>query len=309
MGTLTELDLLRALEPVVGANLERHLTMAREWMPHEYVPWSRGRDFTGDGASWTAGESLLPDSVRAAFEVNLLTEDNLPSYHHELAVRLGLDGAWGTWVRRWTAEEGRHATAIRDYLMLSRAVDPIALERDRMATMQAGWSAGNRGVVRSLVYVTLQELATRISHRNTGLLANDPAAERLLARVAADENLHMLFYRNVVSAALELSPELTLPALAAEVRHFQMPGASVPGFLRKSVQIADAGIFNVCLHRDEVIVPLLRHWQFDVLSLTDDVAKRAQEDLVRYLRELDDMVRRYEERRDARRQASNDTSR
>jgi len=30
-------------------------------------------------------------------------------------VLFGREGAWGTWVHRWTAEEGRHAIAIRDY--------------------------------------------------------------------------------------------------------------------------------------------------------------------------------------------------
>src|SRR5687768_16491586 len=27
------------LEPVVARELARHLDVAREWMPHEYVPW------------------------------------------------------------------------------------------------------------------------------------------------------------------------------------------------------------------------------------------------------------------------------
>ena len=44
--------------------------------------------------------------------VNLLTEDNLPSYHREIATRFGRDGAWGTWVGRWTAEENRHGIAM-----------------------------------------------------------------------------------------------------------------------------------------------------------------------------------------------------
>ena len=67
--------------------------------------------------------------ARTSLIVNLLTEDNLPSYHHEIATVFGRDGAWGTWVHRWTAEEGRHAIAIRDYLLVTRSVDPVALER------------------------------------------------------------------------------------------------------------------------------------------------------------------------------------
>jgi acyl-[acyl-carrier-protein] desaturase len=53
--------------------------------------------------------------------VNLLTEDNLPSYHREIYQSFGPDGAWGTWIGRWTAEEGRHGMAIRDYLLTTRA--------------------------------------------------------------------------------------------------------------------------------------------------------------------------------------------
>src|SRR5690349_1749718 len=201
MRLLTDVELLRELEATVAVNLERHLQMAQEWLPHEWVPWSRGRDYSGDdGLAWDPSQSRLPDAVQAAFEVNLLTEDNLPFYHHELASRFGSTGAWGTWINRWTAEEARHATSIRDYLMLTRAVDPVALERDRMASMQTGWTpatydAGQKNALRSLVYVAFQELATRTAHRNTGRLAGDPVADRLLARIATDENLHMIFYR------------------------------------------------------------------------------------------------------------------
>jgi acyl-[acyl-carrier protein] desaturase len=298
----TELDLLRELEPIVAANLNRHLAVAQEWLPHEWIPWSRGRDFTTEGGgAWSPDQSLLPAAVRAAFEVNLLTEDNLPSYHYELAVRLGLDGAWGAWVRRWTAEEARHAASIRDYLIVSRAVDPVALERDRMATLQAGWTAGDKGIVRSLVYVTFQELATRIAHRNTGRLAKDPVADRLLARIATDENLHMVFYRDLIDAALETAPNLTLSAIAAEAQAFSMPGTGVPGFLRKSAQIADAGIYDVRIHRDEVIAPLLRHWQALNRPVAGSSARQAQEALAQHLDRLKKMAQRFDDRQERRR--------
>jgi acyl-[acyl-carrier-protein] desaturase len=304
MRELTELDLLRELEPIVAVNLDRHLAMAQEWFPHEWVPWSRGRDFTGEnGLPWTPDQSRLPEAVRAAFEVNLLTEDNLPSYHHELALRLRRDGAWNFWVHRWTAEEAKHAMSIRDYLMLSRAVDPVALERDRIATMQRGWSVSRKGVLGSLVYVAFQELATRVAHRNTGRIADDLVADRLLTRIAADEHLHMLFYRDLIAAALELAPDQTVMAIAEEVGCFKMPGTSVPGFLRKSIQIADAGIYDVRLHRDEVIAPLLRYWRALEVPVTADAAKHSQGELTRQLDELEAVARRYEERR-ARRDAA-----
>ena len=58
----------------------------------------------------------------------------------------------------------------------------------------------------SLVYVALQELATRIAHRNTGRMIGDPAGYDVMMRVAADENLHHLFYRDLATAAIELDP-------------------------------------------------------------------------------------------------------
>ena len=331
MRPLNDAELLGELESRVVENLDRHLAVAQEWFPHEWVPWSRGRDFTGEeGLPWTAGQSRLPEAIQAAFEVNLLTEDNLPFYHHELATRFGRSGAWGTWINRWTAEEARHAMSIRDYLILSRAVDPVALERDRMASMQAGWTAERRGLetgslpedrrtgdmpaarrkdaLHSLVYVTLQELATRIAHLNTGRLANDPAADRLLARIAVDENLHMVFYRDLIAAALEIAPDQTLGAVVAEVVRFQMPGTGVPGFNRKSIQIADAGIYNVRLHRDEVVAPLIRYWRLLQVRPTSDAGLRAQGALAHHIEELEHTALRYEQRRARRRDAASTES-
>src|SRR5438093_3327486 len=37
--------LLAELEPTTARLLDRHLASAKEWFPHELVPWSRGRDF------------------------------------------------------------------------------------------------------------------------------------------------------------------------------------------------------------------------------------------------------------------------
>ena len=86
--------LLAELEPIVTTELERHVTQAREWFPHEYVPWSEGRTFSGvlDGEEWTPSDLRFTESARAALIVNLLTEDNLPSYHFEIASEFGREG-------------------------------------------------------------------------------------------------------------------------------------------------------------------------------------------------------------------------
>jgi acyl-[acyl-carrier-protein] desaturase len=297
------LDLLNELEPTVEANLNRHLATAREWFPHEYVPWSQGTDFDGvlGGQAWEPGQSKLPDVARTSLIVNLLTEDNLPSYHYEIATTFGRDGAWGTWVHRWTAEEGRHGIAIRDYLLATRAVDPIALERARMTHMATGFANENDSVLASLAYVSFQELATRVAHRNTGRVSGDPVCDQLLAKVAADENLHMLFYRNLLTAALELSPTATMCAVRDVVRGFQMPGHGIENFGRKSVQIAMAGIYDLRIHHDEVLTPVLRQLKiFERDGLTGE-AEKAREELSEFLGGLDAAASRFEAKREAHR--------
>ncbi|MEV0154522.1 acyl-ACP desaturase [Micromonospora sp. NPDC050686] len=303
MTVLSQTALLIELEPVVEKNLDRHLSLAKEWFPHQYVPWGDGRTFDGPlgGEAWAEADSTIPDVARTALIVNLLTEDNLPSYHHEIATLFGRDGAWGTWVHRWTAEEGRHGTAIRDYLTVTRAVDPVALERARMTHMSEGYqNVHGDEVLHSLAYVSFQELATRISHRNTGRATGDPACEALLARVAADENLHMVFYRNLLGAAFELAPSQAMRAVADVLADFQMPGVGIDGFARKSVAIALAGIYDLRQHRDEVVVPVLRQWDvFDVTGLDGD-GEAARDQIAAHLDTLDVQAARFEEKRAAR---------
>ena len=231
--------------------------------------------------------------------INLLTEDNLPSYHHEIVRLFGRDGAWGEWVGRWTAEEGRHGTAIRDYLLVTRSVDPIALERARMIHMTVGFEAIHASVLAGLAYVSFQELATRVSHRNTGVATGDPIAEQLLARIALDENLHMVFYRNVMSAAFAIAPDATMRAVTDSVRDFAMPGHGIEGFERKAVQIAVAGIYDIRQHREEVVLPVLRKW--GCMERTDfgPEGEKARDELAEILVQMDATATRFEEKRDA----------
>jgi acyl-[acyl-carrier-protein] desaturase len=297
----TSTELLRDLEPVVEVNLNRHLATAREWFPHEYVPWSDGTDFDGvlGGQAWEPGQSRLSEVARTALIINLLTEDNLPSYHHEIAAMFGRDGAWGTWVHRWTAEEGRHGTAIRDYLLTTRAVDPVALERARMNHMAVGFANHNDGVLESIAYVSFQELATRVSHRNTGRISGDPRCDQLLAKVAADENLHMLFYRDVLGAGFDLAPDLAMRAVCNVVKSFQMPGHTIENFSRKSVQIAVAGIYDLRIHHDEVVQPILRQLRIFERDDLGGEGEGARAELADYVAGLDKTATRFTERRAA----------
>jgi len=293
--------LIRDLEPVVAVELERHIATTKDWYPHEYVPWSEGRTFAGplNGDAWEAKDSKLTPIAQDSLVLNLLTEDNLPSYHTEIAFSMGRDGAWNSWLNRWTAEEARHGIVLRDYLMATRGVDPNELEDLRMAHMQVGYETPYpNDMLHTVAYVTFQELATRISHRNTGRISNDAICEGMLARVALDENLHMLFYRNLLGAALKLEPNATMRAITDVVTNFQMPGAGMPGWGRKSVQIALAGIYDLQLHLNDVVMPVLRAWGiFDMDTLTGDGAS-ARDELSAYLKSASEDVAKFVDKRE-----------
>ncbi|MFJ9948994.1 acyl-ACP desaturase [Kitasatospora sp. NPDC091207] len=288
------------LEPTAADLMNRHLASAREWFPHQYVPWTLGRDFDGplDGRSWHPDQSVLSPAVRSALVVNLLTEDNLPGYHWTIGAQTSRDGAWGAWLHRWTAEEDRHAGSIRAYLHAARAVDPIALERARMAQLGIGAVPEPAGVLGVVAYAAVQELATRVSHRNTGRLSGDPVCERLLARIAQDENLHMVFYRELLRAALELSPDPVLAVLDGTVRDFAMPGQGMPGFARMAAEVAVAGVYDLRVHHDEVLVPLVRSLRLFELTGLGPVGERARDRLAEHLERLDTRAARFVERRD-----------
>jgi acyl-[acyl-carrier-protein] desaturase len=301
---MTDAELLLELEPVAASLLDRHLGMAQEWFPHDYVPYSSGRTFGewfDDAEPWTPDHSRLEGVAQIAFEVNLLTEDNLPSYHREVHALFGDgDGAWLNWIHRWTAEEGRHSIVLRDYLLTTRAIDPVRLERGRMDVMQVGYDRKGKDTLHGMAYVSFQELATRISHRNTGRFSKDPVADRIMARIATDENLHMVFYRDALSAALEIAPSQAVRAIVDEVVGFEMPGTGIPEFTSKAVQIAKAGIYDLRIHHDDVVWPLLRHWRVFDLEGLDAEAEQAREQLSGYLTGLDALATRYEEKRAAR---------
>ncbi|MGV9393055.1 acyl-ACP desaturase, partial [Streptomyces olivaceus] len=221
-----------------------------------------GRNYEGflEGEPWAPEQGAMESAVRDALLHNLLSEDNLPSYHRVIAELFGRDGAWGTWVNRWTVEEDRHGTAIRDYLVVTRAADPVAMEDARRLHLQTGYDSDYRGdVLAGLVYVTLQELATRISYRNIKRISGEPVCAALLQRIAQDENRHMLFYRRILEAAMELRPERTVRALATVAATFRSPAHGAPDFPRLSMSMARSGVYSPVTHHTEVLAPVMRH--------------------------------------------------
>jgi acyl-[acyl-carrier-protein] desaturase len=294
-------ELLDATESVAEALYERHLSKTKEWFPHELVPWSLARDFQ-PGEAWDPRDYPLPDAVRSALYLNLLTEDNLPYYFHAISWLFGEDSIWGTWNRRWTAEEHRHSIVIRDWMTVTRAIDPVEMERGRMQQVSIGYAQEGKLVntCEGVVYVTLQELATRISHRNTGRLLDGPGQD-VMAKVANDENLHFLFYRDLGTAMLEADPSRMVLAFESQVKTFQMPGAGIPDFARHAAATASAGIYDFNIHYEQILAPvILRHWRLESLTGLNAEAEQARERTIAQLKRIERVSRRVAARREHR---------
>ena len=280
--------LIEELEPVAAKLLERHMGVAKEWFPHELVPYSRGKDFepgrqwVPEDADFGSAGTEIDEAVRSALYLNLLTEDNLPYYFRDIDRLFGSDTAFGEWARNWTAEEGRHSIVMRDYFTVTRALDPIALERGRMIQVRGGQVPTPNDAFEALAYVSMQELATRISHRNTGKLMKDEMGTAIMSRVGNDENLHYLFYRDLTSAALEFDPSSTVLGIERAVRTFAMPGLGIPNFEALSREVAKAGIYDLLIHHDQILEPvIMRHWKLMELTGLSDEAEAARESIVK----------------------------
>jgi acyl-[acyl-carrier-protein] desaturase len=272
------LELLESVDLVVQTLLDDHRERRKHWYYHEYVPWERGQSFADH--PWDESQCTISPEARTSLVLNLLTEDNLPYYHSAIERHVPAGSALAEWNHLWTAEEGQHAIALRSYLITSRNCDPRELEDDRLAVMTTGYTPDWTNPAELFAYTAAQELATRVSHRNAGKITDDPAAFELMRLIAGDENHHFIFYKGVMAEMLRQAPSLALKGIYRAFVNFEMPGTVIPNFLRRSFQIARAGVYNLRVHHDRVIVPLIQQWGIAELTDLSPEASRFQEKLL-----------------------------
>ena len=256
---------------------ERHLESTKTWYPFEDVPFQDARPFD-PATPWDPAEYPLSDGVRSALVVNLLTEDNLPYYTNTLLNAVCSDHPLSEWSRRWTAEEWRHSAAIRDWILATRAVDPWRLERDRMIQMQGGIVPQAPCAAEMFAYVSFQELATQVAHRNTARhLDRERLGKMVMSKVAGDEGLHHAFYRDLVANAIQIDPNYLMVSIQKQLRNFQMPGTGIPGFAEHEIAIAMSGIFDVEQFLEAVVKPTLDSWNLQDVEGLDEQGETARD--------------------------------
>jgi acyl-[acyl-carrier-protein] desaturase len=79
-----------------------------------------------------------------------------------------------------------------------------------------------------------------------------------------------------------------------------MPGTGVPDFETHAKRLARAGVYDLAIHHEQVLLPIVvRHWRVEHLTGLKETAKRAQEQLMKYLDRLGKVARRLAEGRGA----------
>jgi acyl-[acyl-carrier-protein] desaturase len=233
------------LEPVVEANMDRHLGTEEIWFAHDYVPFDRGENFAFlGGRDWDSSSMTLPRPYTDACEILLLLKDNLAAHHRELVDHFILEDWWGRWLGRWTAEEHLHAIALREYLVVTREVDPTANEEARVEYVTKGYRSEQYSQVEILVYMAFTERTHAVFCRNLAAKLEEPLLAGLVDRIARDEVRHEEFFSNLVARCLEYTRDETIAAIAARAADIQVVGADIDSYADKVQNVADAGIFG-----------------------------------------------------------------
>ena len=233
------------LEPVVLQELRRHLDTEDIWYAHDYVPFDKGENFAFlDGKDWDPSQVTLPKHVTDALEILLITKDNLAGYHRELVEHFILEDKWGRWLGRWTAEEHLHAIALRNYLVVTREVDPTANEDVRVEHVMKGYRADSYSQIETLVFMAYYERAHAVFCRNLQAQLSEPVLAGLVGRIAKDEERHEEFFANLVAHCLTYSRDETIDAIAARAAALDVVGGDIDAYRDKIEVVAEAGIFD-----------------------------------------------------------------
>jgi acyl-[acyl-carrier-protein] desaturase len=248
------------LEPVVRDELRRHLDSEDLWYAHDYVPFDEGENFAFlGGHDWDPSEVTLPKPVTDALEILLITKDNLAGYHRELVFNFILEEKWGRFIGRWTAEEHLHAVALRNYLVVTREVDPAANEDVRVQHVMKGYRADTYTQIETLVFMAFFERAHAVFTRNLEAQITEPVLGKLVSRIARDEERHEEFFANLVAYCLEHHREETLDAIARRAAELHVIGADIDAYQDKVAAMAEAGIFDEAALR-AVIADRIAAW-------------------------------------------------
>ena len=287
-------DVIAGLEEFVGTQLPLLKSVEDSWQPSDILPDMTGKNWREEVEALRQKAVSLSDDALVVLVGNIITEEALPAYQTSLNRIRGLkdetgadSNSWALWSRGWTAEENRHGELLNRYLYLTGRVNMRSVEVTTHHLIKNGFDAkSNNDPFRSFVYTSFQERATKISHANTGRLAEkcgDSTLAKICSLIASDEARHEEAYKRFFGYLLEKEPDAAVIAFAYMMRQkIAMParlmsdGTDQDVFGQFAIVAQRCGVYTT---RDyaEVIAHLVDYWHIASLANLSGEAAKSQD--------------------------------
>ena len=290
------LEVISQIEPFVRTAIETLLVDVKTcWQPTDFLPDMRQEDAFEQIRLLRERAAGIPDEVIVSLIGNMITEEALPSYQTYFNLIDGInteqsltsDNAWVTWSRQWTAEENRHGDLLNKYLYLSGRADMRQVEMTIQTLISNGFDANtDHDPYQAMVYTSFQERATKISHLNTGKLAQkagDSVLQRICTTISGDEGRHERAYKTFMREIFDIDPNGAILAFEKMMRkQIAMPAILIDKnnndniFARFSAITQKMGIYTAWDYA-EIVEHLVDFWKIENLTGLNGQAAKAQE--------------------------------
>lgn len=307
-------EIIASMEHLAAKAVEEFLVDPQEcWQPTDFLPDMSQDDAIEQVINLRQRSAAIPPEVISSLVGNMITEEALPNYQSFFNLLKGMNdegnmastNGWVQWSRTWTAEENRHGDLLNKYLYLSGRADMKEVEITIHNLIANGFDAKvEQDPYQAMIYTSFQERATKISHVNTGKLADkagDDVLSRICKTIAGDEARHERAYKSFMSSIFETDPDGALVAFEKMMKKkITMPALLMDHenkdslFNRFSVITEKMGIYTTADYAN-IISHLTERWKIAGLTGLKDYAAKAQE----YLCTLADRYRRIAERMQA----------
>ena len=304
-------EVIAGMEKIASEAVDSYLVEAEtSWQPSDFLPDMSHPDALKAVKELQERAAGLQAEVITSLVGNMITEEALPTYQTYFNLIEGVndernvasDKGWVKWSRRWTAEENRHGDLLNKYLYLSGRADMRQVEITIHNLLGNGFDPRTDGdPYQSFIYTSFQERATKISHVNTGKLADksgDAVLSRICKTIAGDEARHEKAYKSFMSKIFEIDPNGALLAFEQMMKkQIAMPAILMDNspvdnlYTRFSAITQKMGIYTTFDYA-AIIKHLTQLWKVESLTGLNDYAARAQD----YLSNLGDRYKKIAER-------------
>lgn len=265
------------------------------WQPADFLPDMSKPLAMNEVKELQARAATLPAEVITSLVGNMITEEALPTYQTYFNLIKGVneegnvasESGWVKWSRHWTAEENRHGDLLNKYLYLTGRADMRQVEITIHNLLSNGFDPQTEGdPYQSFIYTSFQERATKISHVNTGKLADksgDNVLSRICKTIAGDEARHEKAYKTFMAKIFEIDPNGALLAFEKMMKkQITMPAILMDNtpahdlFARFSAVTQKMGIYTAFDYA-AIIKHLTQLWKVETLTGLSAYAARAQD--------------------------------